>query len=103
MRDAKKYLLHENKYLKFVKKIFKMSPNTVKDRLIGKIASIEDENFLNELEEIILNLRNENQDVLILSDEIKASIARSESDIKNGRIMSNDEALKHFKECLKRK
>ncbi|MBK9106814.1 MAG: hypothetical protein IPM92_00140 [Saprospiraceae bacterium] len=80
-----------------------MSSITVKDRLIGKIASIEDESFLNELEEIILNLRNENQDVLILSDEIRSSIAKSESDIKDGRIMSNDEALQHFKECLKRK
>lgn len=80
-----------------------MSPISVKDRLIGKITSIEDESFLNELEEIILNLRNENQEVLILSDEIKASIAKSESDIKDGRIMSNDEALQHFKKCLKRK
>lgn len=79
-----------------------MSPITVKDRLIGKIASIDDENFLNELEEIILNLRNENQDVLILSDEIKSSISKSESDIQDGRIMSNNEAFQHFKECLKR-
>ena len=61
------------------------------------------ESFLNELEEIIRNLRNENQDVLILSDEIKSSIVKSESDIKDGRIMSNDEALQHFAECLKRK
>ncbi|MBK6698934.1 MAG: hypothetical protein IPG55_03365 [Saprospiraceae bacterium] len=61
------------------------------------------ESFLNELEEIIRNLRNENQDVLILSDEIKSSIVKSESDIKVGRIMSNDEALQHFAECLKRK
>ena len=61
------------------------------------------ESFLNELEEIIRNLRNENQDVLILSDEIKSSIVKSKSDIKDGRIMSNDEALQHFAECLKRK
>ncbi|MCC7026112.1 MAG: hypothetical protein IT265_04095 [Saprospiraceae bacterium] len=61
------------------------------------------ESFLNELEEIIRNLRNENQDVLILSDEIKSSIVKSESDIKDGRIMSNDEALQYFAECLKRK
>lgn len=61
------------------------------------------ESFFNELEEIIRNLRNENQDVLILSDEIKASIVKSESDIKDGRIMSNDEALQYFAECLKRK
>ncbi|MBK7233716.1 MAG: hypothetical protein IPH93_16015 [Saprospiraceae bacterium] len=80
-----------------------MSPIKVKDRLIGKIESIEDEGFLNELEEIILNLRNENQNVLILSDEIKASIAKSEIDIENGRIITSDKALQHFKECLKRK
>ena len=61
------------------------------------------ESFLNELEEIIRNLRNENQDVLILSDEIKSSIVKSESNIKDGRIMSNDEALQYFAECLKRK
>jgi len=61
------------------------------------------ESFLNELEEIIRNLRNENQDVLILSNEIKASIVKSESDVKDGRIISNDEALQYFKECLKRK
>ncbi len=61
------------------------------------------ESFLNELEEIIRNLRNENQDVLILSDEIKSSIVKSKSDIKDGRIMSNDEALQYFAECLKRK
>ena len=58
-----------------------MSPISVKDRLIGKITSIEDEGFLNELEEIILNLRNENQKVVVLSDEIKASIAKSELDL----------------------
>ena len=80
-----------------------MSAINVKDRLINKIASIEDDSFLNELEEIILNLRNENQNVLILSDEIKASIAKSEIDIENGRIITCDKALQHFKECLKRK
>ena len=52
-----------------------MIPISVKDRLIGKITSIDDEIFLNELEEIIVNLRNENHDILILSKEIKASIA----------------------------
>ena len=80
-----------------------MSPISVKDRLIGKITSIEDEGFLNELEEIIHNLRNENQEVVVLSDEIKASIAKSELDIANGRIISNDKAMKHFKEWLKNK
>ena len=58
-----------------------MIPISVKDRLIGKITSIDDEIFLNELEEIIVNLRNENHDILILSKEIKASIAKSELDI----------------------
>lgn len=76
---------------------------TVKDRLIGKISSIEDEGFLNELEEIILNLRNENQNVVVLSEVIKASIAKSELDIEEGRLLSNDKALQHFKEWLKNK
>ncbi|MBK6544342.1 MAG: hypothetical protein IPO78_13765 [Saprospiraceae bacterium] len=80
-----------------------MSPISVKDRLIGKITSIEDEGFLNELEEIILNLRNENQKVVVLSDEIKASIAKSELDIANGRLISNNKAMQHFKEWLKNK
>ncbi|MFN8279928.1 MAG: hypothetical protein U0V49_06555 [Saprospiraceae bacterium] len=80
-----------------------MGPNSVKDRLIGKIASIEDEKFLNELEEIILNLRNENQEVFILSDEIKASIAKSESDIEGGRLIPHDKAMQHFKTWLKNK
>ena len=80
-----------------------MSPTSVKDRLIGKIASINDEGFLNELEEIILNLRNENQDVLVLSDEIKTSIAKSELDIENGRLISNDKAMQQFKEWFKNK
>jgi hypothetical protein len=80
-----------------------MSPNSVKDRLIGKIASIEDEGFLNELEEIILNLRNENQEIIVLGDAIKDSIAKSELDIENGRLMSNDKAMQHFKEWLKNK
>lgn len=80
-----------------------MSPNSVKDRLLGKIASIEDEVFLNELEEIILNLRNENQEVIVLSEEIKTSITKSESDIKNSRVISNDKAMKHLREWLKNK
>jgi len=80
-----------------------MTPITVKDRLIGKISSIEDEGFLNELEEIILNLRNENQHVVILSDVVKASIAKSELDIEEGRLLSNDKAMQHFKEWLKNK
>lgn len=80
-----------------------MTPITVKDRLIGKISSIEDEGFLNELEEIILNLRNENQNVVVLSEVIKASIAKSELDIEEGRLLSNDKAMQHFKEWLKNK
>ena len=80
-----------------------MSPIPVKDRLIDKIASIEDEGFLNELEEIILNLRNENLDFVVLSDEIKASIAKSELDIANGRISPNDKVFQHFKGWLKNK
>ena len=80
-----------------------MSPHSVKDRLLDKIASIEDEVFLNELEEIILSLRNENQEVIVLSEEIKTSITKSESDIKNGRVISNDKAMKHLREWLKNK
>jgi hypothetical protein len=76
---------------------------SIKDRLIGKIASIEDEDFLNELEEIILSLRNENQEPIVLSDEIKSSIEKSESDIRNGRVISNDKVRKHFKEWLRNK
>jgi hypothetical protein len=80
-----------------------MSPISVKDRLIGKIASIEDDNFLNELEEIILNLRNEDQEPIILSNEIKASIAESELDIEGGRLVSHDKTMQHFKTWLKSK
>ncbi|MFZ1513797.1 MAG: hypothetical protein WAT21_00255 [Saprospiraceae bacterium] len=80
-----------------------MIPISVKDRLIGKITSIDDEIFLNELEEIIVNLRNENQDILILSEEIKASVAKSELDIECGRLISHDKAMQHFKTWLKSK
>jgi len=80
-----------------------MRPISVKDRLIGKFASIEDEGFLNELEEIILNLKNEHQEVVVLGDKIKTSISKSELDIENGRLISNDKSIQHFKEWLKNK
>ncbi len=76
---------------------------SVKDRLFGKITSIEDEDFLNELEEIILNLRNESQEKFILSDDIKASIVKSELDIETGRLVPHKKAIQHFKTWLKSK
>ena len=80
-----------------------MNQITVKERLIGQITAIEDETFLKELEDIILNLKNDDQEVLILNDEIKESIAKSESDIENGRLISNDDAMRQIKEWLQRK
>ncbi len=80
-----------------------MGTHSVKDRLIDKINSIEDEVFLNELEDIILNLSNENEAIVVLSDEIKAAIAKSEIDIVEGRTISHENAMQHFKECLKNK
>lgn len=78
-----------------------MGTHSVKDRLIDKINSIEDEVFLNEQEEIIHNQTNENVEIVVLCAEIEADLAKSEIDIVEGRIIYHENAMQHFNECLK--
>ena len=39
---------------------------------------------------------------IILSNEIKASIAESELDIEGGRLVSHDKTMQHFKNMAKK-
>jgi len=80
-----------------------MNQTNVKSRLLSKISEIEDENILNEIEEIVSNLKDENLEIFLLDNEIKDSIANSELDIKNDKLISNDVAMKQMKEWLKNK
>ena len=80
-----------------------MSTISIKDRIIEQIESIQDEDFLNELEGIIINLSKDNSNILILPDEMRETISRSELDIANNRVKSNDDAMQHLKEWLKNK
>ena len=80
-----------------------MNQTNVKSRLLSKISEIQDENILNEIEEIVSNLKDENLEIFLLSNEIRDSIALSELDIKNDKLVSNDVAMKQMKEWLKSK
>lgn len=80
-----------------------MSTISIKDRLLGKIALIEDENFLQELEEIINNLNNESNEVFTLSGGMKTSIEKSEKDLEDGKLVPNSKAIRYFKAWLKSK
>ncbi len=74
---------------------------SIKDRLIGKISSIKDESFLNELEEFLTNLTSQNESYSF-SKEMKTFINNSESDIESGQILTHEEAIQHLKKCIEK-
>ncbi|MFZ1705833.1 MAG: hypothetical protein WAT79_15920 [Saprospiraceae bacterium] len=75
---------------------------TIRTRLIGKIKSMKDESLLVEIEDIIDHLSEMNQ-IYPLSDEMKSSIKKSENDIKEDKVFSDEAAGLHFKEWFERR
>ena len=62
---------------------------TIKSSLIDKILSIDDREFLLELDNII-SFNNEGSEIVELSKEQKTMLAMSDDDIKNGRLISQE-------------
>ena len=73
----------------------------MKQELIDKIKSIEDENILEEVYRI-LEVGSKEAEVIVLSDEQKISIDKGIDDIQKGDYLSNEEANRNIEEWLKK-
>jgi hypothetical protein len=76
-----------------------MSTIERKERLIKKISSIENEELLLDIEDLI-DLEPSSQEVYVLSPEEVAAVKDGIEQIEKGMSMSNDEARKIFDKCL---
>jgi len=79
-----------------------MGKINIKDRIISKISSIDDEEFLREVESIILSMESTEYKPFILSDEMKRSVKSSMRDIQNGKVLSHEEVVKEAKSWLEK-
>lgn len=79
-----------------------MGKINIKDRIISKISSIDDEEFLREVESIILSMESTESKPFILSDEMKRSVKSSKRDIQNGKVLSHEEVVKGAKSWLEK-
>jgi len=71
--------------------------NSIKEKVLGKIASIEDEEYLMALLKI---LESRPVDKIKLSDEEKRFIDKSMEDYYNGRVLTQEEIEKEDEEWL---
>lgn len=70
--------------------------DSIRNRLIDKIQSIKNKDFLEVLDKIV----SSNFDIVELTEEQKAMLEMSEEDIKNGRFISQEEMDKRNLEWL---
>jgi len=71
----------------------------IRNGLIDKILSISNEDFLLALDKLISSSKSES-DIIELTSEQKIMLEMSENDIKNGRLISQDEMNKRNLEWL---
>lgn len=71
----------------------------IRNGLIDKILSIRNKNFLQTLDKLISSSASE-LDIIELTKEQKAMLEMSENDIKNGRLISQEEMNKRNLEWL---
>jgi len=70
---------------------------TIKQKVLGKVSSIEDEEYLRALLKI---LESRPSDKVKLSDAEKLQIDRGLEDFRNGRVVSQEEVEKDDEEWL---
>jgi hypothetical protein len=71
----------------------------IRNELIDKILSIQNKDFLEALDKLVSSTVSKDQPVL-LSEEQKMMLEMSEEDIKNGRLVSQEEMVKRNLEWL---
>ena len=71
----------------------------IRNELIDKILSIQNKDFLEALDKLVSSTVSKDQPV-ILSEEQKMMLEMSEEDIKNGRLVSQEEMVKRNLEWL---
>ncbi len=74
----------------------------IRNELIDKILSIQNKDFLEALDKLVSSTVSKDQPV-ILSEEQKMMLEMSEEDIKNGRLVSQEEMVKRNLEWLNEK
>ncbi|HKR04165.1 MAG TPA: hypothetical protein VJY62_05960 [Bacteroidia bacterium] len=78
------------------------SIDNLRNNIIDKLLSITNRNFLTAIDNIIKNSKAASDPVRLTAEQ-KLMLQMSESDIENGRIISQDELDKNDLEWLKRK
>lgn len=78
-----------------------MFTDQMKQELIDKIKSIEDENVLEEVYRI-LKVGTGEQEMIILSSDQKDAINKGIKDIEDGNYLSDTEANREIEEWLKK-
>jgi hypothetical protein len=71
----------------------------IRNELIDKILSIQNKDFLEALDKLVSSTVSNDQPV-ILGEEQKMMLEMSEEDIKNGRLVSQEEMVKRNLEWL---
>ncbi len=71
----------------------------IRTRLIDKILSIRNKDFLEALDKLILSSKSESE-IVELTDEQKTMLEMSENDIKTGKLISQDAMNKRNLEWL---
>ena len=84
-----------------LRKLFYMLTKEMKQELIDKIKSTQDENILEEVYRI-LEVGTQEVDKIVLSDEQKGLIDEGINDIEKGNYLSNEEANQEIEEWLKK-
>ena len=76
-----------------------MSTLELKQKIIEKIESIEDDNLLAEIYRT-LEISQADSDVFVLTPAMRIALDEGLEDVKHGRVISNDEANKDIDEWL---
>nr|WP_295931295.1 hypothetical protein [uncultured Dyadobacter sp.] len=78
-----------------------MSTAGLKERLIGRIREIEDEDILAEAYRL-LGAESDMDELQVLTTEQKAAVEEARSQIRNGVFLTNEQADDEIDEWLKR-
>lgn len=78
-----------------------MSTLELRKKVIEKIGKIENEDLLNEVNRLI-DIEASDFEVYELNDEEKQAIMEAENQIKNGEILTDEEAKKDIAKWLKK-
>jgi len=77
-----------------------MSISTIKIELVKQLLSTTDKNIINHIKAVLsVNSNNWFEE---LPDKIKSSVTRGLNDSVDGKTISHEEAMKHFKKWVKK-